>query len=133
MTVRHKLARLIAGRCQIHAIHNVVKSQFEELQQIFARNTMPSLSLGQRVPKRFFKDSVNALHLLLLAKLSCVLRGLLLWTLSVLPGREVSAVYRALSRIAPSTLQKELHPLAPALPTSGIVVNGHLLVLLSLS
>src|SRR6476469_683831 len=70
------------------------------------------------------QESVDALDLLLLAKLKTVAEDLGTAT-AVLAGRVVAALNCALILETTIALQKELHALAPAEPANGIRVTSH--------
>src|SRR5262249_57136176 len=85
--------------------------------------------LGERVPELALEQAVDAASLLLLAQLHPVVRLLRATALAVLAGRVAAAFERALVGEAARALQEQLHPLTPAEPASGIVVDRHAILL----
>ncbi len=70
--VADQLARLVARRCEAHAIHHVVEPAFQQLQQRRTGRAGPARSLDVVVAELSFKYPVHAAQLLLLAQLHAV-------------------------------------------------------------
>src|SRR5207237_5101339 len=105
--------RLGAGVGEAQAEDDVVEALLEELEQVLA-----SLPLRRRAARVVaaelrLEQSVEALHLLLLAQLHAVL-GELGPALAVLAGRIRPALDGALVRVAAVALQVHLEVFAPA-------------------
>src|SRR5262249_39138973 len=125
MPVPDELACLRSGSRQSESINHVVQAPLEELEQRFTRDAARTLCRLEIVTELILEHPVDALDLLLLAKLETVAGELRFTGLAVLPGREVSLFDGALLRVAAFPFQKQLHRLAAAQPTDGSNVAGH--------
>src|SRR3990167_6615114 len=76
--VRNQLAGLGTGDRETHAVHDVVQALFEHLQQRFTGVALATGSLGVIAAELALEQSVDALDLLLLAKLGGVVGQLAL-------------------------------------------------------
>src|SRR5262249_4079135 len=112
--VPHELPRLRARRGEPEPIHDVVEAPLEELEQRHAGDAAGALRRLEIASELILEDAVDPLDLLLLAQLQAVAGQLRLARLAVLPGREVALLDRALLRVAPLALEKQLHRLAAA-------------------
>src|SRR6185369_12176924 len=99
------------------------------LQQRHAGDASRPLGRLEVPPELVLEHAVNALHLLLLAKLQAVSRKLRLPRLAVLSRREVPLLDRALLRVAALSLEEQLHRLAAAQTADGSDISRHSVVL----
>jgi len=76
--MRDELAGLSAGNREAHAIDDVVEAAFEQAQQVLARVALLARSLGVVRAELALEQAVDALDLLLLAKLGGVIGQLAL-------------------------------------------------------
>src|SRR6185295_6853636 len=129
MAVTHELARGAPRRRQAEAEDDVVQASLEHLQQHLAGDALGLARLRERVAELALEQAVDAAGLLLLAQLETVVRLLRAPALAVLAGRVATAFERALVGEAARALQEQLHPLTPAEPASGIVINRHAILL----
>src|SRR6185437_11432178 len=67
--VRDQLARLRAGHCEAHAVHDVVEAGFQQAQQVFAGVALQLGGLLVAVAELALEHAIDALDLLLLAQL----------------------------------------------------------------
>src|SRR6185503_12991411 len=129
VAVPHELARGAARGSEAETEHDVVETPLEHLEQHLAGDALRLARLGERVAELALQQPVDAASLLLLAQLQAVVRLLGAPALAVLAGRIAAALERALVGEAARALQEQLHPLTPAEPASGIVINRHAILL----
>jgi hypothetical protein len=67
--VTHQLASLCAGRTEAHSINHVVEATLQQLEQILARVSPATNSVGVIPAELSLEDAIDSLDLLLLAKL----------------------------------------------------------------
>src|SRR5690625_3879714 len=68
-----QLTRFGAGGTKAHAVHDVVKTAFEQFDQDFTRVATTTLGFDKITTELLFKYAVHALELLLFAKLQAVI------------------------------------------------------------
>ena len=107
------------------AIHDVVETPLEQLQERHAGDAARAFRGLEVAAELVLEHAVDALDLLLLAKLKTVAGELGLTRLAVLPRREVALLDRALLGIAPLSFQEELHRFAAAQPAHWSDVTSH--------
>src|SRR5262245_1439746 len=128
----HQLARLGTRGGEPEPVDDVVEPPLEELEQRLAGDPAAPIGHLEVAPELSLEHSVDATQLLLLAQLGRVL-GELRARLPVLAGRIVAPLDRALVGVAPLALEKELQPLASAVPADRSGVACHVLWLLRLA
>ena len=110
-------------------VRDVVEPAFQQNQQSLTGDAFGARGLGESAAKLFFEQAVHPLHFLLLAQLNTVFRKL--WSaLAMLSRRVVSSFDGALVRIAPLSLEKELHIFAPAKPAHRVGISSQSVFLL---
>ena len=114
VAVTHQLARLAASNGKAHAVHNVVQTALQLLQQQFAGNALALGGLFEVVAELAFEREVDALRLLLFAKLQTVADDLGLAVFAVLAGREVALFDRTLIGETLLPFEEQLHSIAAA-------------------
>src|SRR5919109_593929 len=125
VSVAHELPRLRPGRRQPEPVGDVVEPTFEQLQERFARDAARAFGRLEIAAELVLEHAVDALHLLLLAKLQAVAGGLRLPRLAVLARREIALLDRTLLRIAAFPLEEQLHRLAAAQTADRTNVTSH--------
>src|SRR4051794_21575440 len=116
VAVAYELARLAPRNREAEAIHNIVEARFELLQQALtgdAPGACGNLEVGAELP---FLAEVDALGLLLLAKLEAVADDFRLAIFAVLARREVAFLNRTLVSEALRALEEELHAFTTTKP-----------------
>jgi len=113
MPVPHELPSFLLGTSKTHSLNNVIKSSFEELQQIIARNTLHPLSFLKITAELTFQHTVYAPNFLFFPELYAIFR-LFYSRLAMLSGRKASSGDSALIRVATLSFKKELRTLSPA-------------------
>src|SRR6266496_3308669 len=124
VAVSDHLAALASGGRHAQPEHHVVQSPLQQLQQVLAGDPFLGLGPGEVAPELRLEHAVDPLGLLLFPQLHAVGRGLAAAE-SVLPRRVVAALDGALLGEAARALEKELDPLAPALPAHRDVISCH--------
>src|SRR5581483_1804773 len=114
VAVTHELARLAAGRPEAQPKNNVVQPPLKLLQQHFTRDSLGAGGFLVVVAELVLADKVDALGLLLLAKLQAIADDLRLAVFTVLAGGEVALLHRAFVGKALRALEEQLHALAAA-------------------
>src|SRR5262249_11756531 len=122
VTVAHELPALRARGHVAQAEHHVVEPPLEQRHQVLALHAFERRGLVDRLAELALQHAVDAAHLLLLAQLLAVV-GELRPALAVLTRRVVAPLDGALVREAAVALQEQLHALAAAEPTDGVVVT----------
>jgi hypothetical protein len=69
MPVAHKLARLLPRVRESHAVHDVIESRFQNLEEIVTRDAAATLRFDEVLVKLALHDAVEPAYLLLLTKL----------------------------------------------------------------
>src|SRR5690606_29587642 len=87
MLVQHELTRSPAGGCNSEAVHEVIQTALQHLQQDLAGNALLSRSVDEHLRKLALEQSVDVLGLLLFRELYRVLRLLAFPAPTVLPRR----------------------------------------------
>src|SRR5918994_2236155 len=132
MSMAHQLPGLPPRISKSHAIDDVVKTGFENLQEVVTGHATAPLGLYEVLVKLTLHDPVEPADLLLLAQLKPELGRAPGSSLSMLPGRKILGRLPlhdwAFRPIATRTLQIELHSLAPAQPADGSRVSRHCLI-----
>jgi hypothetical protein len=105
-------------------VDDVVEPKLELAEKIVAGDAVSLRSAPEVVPELAFEQSIDALHLLLFAKLQSVAEDLGS-TPAVLAGGVVAPLDGALVLEATVPFEKKLHPLSPAEPANGIRVTSH--------
>jgi len=136
VAVRHELTRLRAAHRGVHAVHDVVETALEQLQERLTGLPRHGCRGAEVVLELRFEDAVIAAHLLFLTQLASVFGDLLTarFALSLLAGRGAAALDRALFGQAAVALEEQLDLLAglarrgfPAAQAAhGFGVTGHL-------
>src|SRR6266496_3751993 len=124
VAVSDHLAALASGGRHAQPEHHVVQSPLQQLQQVLAGDPFLGLGPGEVAPELRFEHAVDPLGFLLFPQLHAVGRGLAAAE-SVLPRRVIAALDGALLGEAARALEKELDPLAPALPAHRDVISRH--------
>src|SRR6266540_5594886 len=122
VAVSDHLAALASGGRHAQPEHHVVQSPLQQLQQVLAGDPFLGLGPGEVAPELRFEHAVDPLGFLLFPQLHAVGRGLAAAE-SVLPRRVIAALDGALLGEAARALEKELDPLAPALPAHRDVIS----------
>src|SRR5262245_13744957 len=125
VAVAYELARLRPRRREAQAIGDVVQPPLEQLQQRLAGDAAGPLRLLEVAAELVLEDAIDALDLLLLAKLHTVSGQLGLAGLAVLTGGEVALLDRALLRVAALALEEQFHPLAAAEAADRSDITSH--------
>src|SRR5271156_1608138 len=68
----HELTRFSARRAEAHAIHDVVETRLEQLQQVFTRVALEAVGFSEITAELALENAVDALHFLLFAQLRAV-------------------------------------------------------------
>ena len=68
----HQLTRFSAGRAEAHAIHDVVETRLEQLQQVFTRVALAAVGFSEVAAELTLQHAVDTLDLLLFAQLRTV-------------------------------------------------------------
>src|SRR5262249_46247838 len=102
-----------------------VEAALEELDEVLTRHALHARRLVVVAAELPLGDAVDALHLLLLAELLAVVRGLAPAGLAVLAGRIGAPLVSTLVGVAAVALQEELHVLAAAEAADGSDVTCH--------
>ncbi len=114
VTVTHELAGLPARDSKTEAIHHVVETTLQLLKQHLAGHTLGACGALEVVAELLFLGEVDALRLLLLAKLQAVAYDFRLAVLAVLTGSKIALFNRTLVREALCAFEEQLHALAAA-------------------
>ena len=114
VTMTHQLASLAPRHGKAETIHHVVQTPLQLLQQHLAGDAFGAKGAFEVVAELAFLGEVDALRLLLLAKLQTVAHDLGLAILAVLAGREIALFDRTLVRKALCAFEEQLHALAAA-------------------
>src|SRR5882672_7289663 len=122
--VRHQLARFRARRGESHAIHNVVETALEQLQQVLTRGAGAARRFDVVVRELALEHAVHAAQLLLLAQLQAVVRQALL-ALALDAARRHLELALALERLH-ATLQEKISAFATRELALGTGVLCHL-------
>ncbi|MNN30101.1 hypothetical protein D3C81_1437390 [compost metagenome] len=72
--MRHQLACFSAGRAEAHAVHDVVQTRFQQLQQVFTRVALAAVGFGKVATELALEHTVDTLDLLLFTQLVAVVR-----------------------------------------------------------
>src|SRR5687767_7184957 len=123
VAMANQLARLRPRRGEAHAIDRVVETALEQLQQRFTGDAAGTLRLLEVAAELILQHAVDALDLLLLAQLHAVADHLRLAQASMLAGRHVALLDRALLGVATLALEEQLHALATAEAANGSVIT----------
>ncbi len=67
-----QLTRFSARRAEAHAIHDVVETRLEQLQQVFTRVALEAVGFSEVTAELALENTVDALHFLLFAQLRAV-------------------------------------------------------------
>src|SRR6266702_3307300 len=70
--VAHELTRFSARRTEAHAIHDVVQTRLEQLQQVFTRVALATVGFSEVTAELALEHAIDALHFLLFAQLRAV-------------------------------------------------------------
>src|SRR6185436_16333827 len=128
VAVAHELARLRPRRREAEPVDDVVEPPLELLQEQFAGDALPPIGFLEVAAELVLQHAVGALDLLLLSQLNAVTHHLRLAGATVLSGRDVVLLNRALVRVAALALQEQLHAFAPAQAANGTDVSSHLIL-----
>src|SRR3954471_16899845 len=123
--VADELARLRSARSPAGTEHDVVESQFEQLEQVLTGHALAAVRLLVDAAELLLHQTVDAARLLLLAQLQQVLGPLALPVAAGFAWRVRAALDRALHRVALRALEVQLHALAPAEPAHRTGVTRH--------
>jgi hypothetical protein len=126
VAVAHQLAAFGVIADEPGAVHDVVETALEQLDQIVAGDALHARGFVVVAAKLALGDSVDSFYFLLLAQLLAVVRALAAASLAVLTGRVRAALVATLVRVAALAFEKQLHIFAPAEPTDGTDVPSHL-------
>src|SRR5436190_7702896 len=125
VSVAHELTGLGARGGKAERIDDVVEPQLELAQELIAGDAGVLRGALEVEPELALQQAVDALDLLLLAKLNAVAENLRA-PAAVLAGGVVAALDGAFVLEAAIALQEEFHSLSPAEPANGIRVTSHL-------
>ena len=114
MPVAHQLARLAPRLREAQAVHHVVQTPLELLQEQFAGDALRARRLLEVVAELAFQGEVNALGFLLFAQLQAVANDLGLAVFSMLAGSEVALLDGTLIAETLCAFEEQLHALAAA-------------------
>src|SRR6185503_4827086 len=125
VTMSHQLTRLRPRRREAQAIRHVVEPALEQLQQRLTGDAAGPLRLFEVEAELILEHAVDALHLLLLAKLHAVALQLRLAGLAMLTRCEVALLNRAFFGVAALALEEQLHAFATAQAAHRSDVTSH--------
>ena len=124
VAVAHELARLGARRGESEGVDDVIEPQLELAKQIVAGDAGLARGLLEVEAELLLQQAVDALDLLLFAKLDAVAEDLGT-AAAMLARRVIAALDRALILETAVPFEKQLHTLSPAEPANGIRVTSH--------
>ena len=124
MPVPHQLARLGARGGEAERVNDIVETKLELAEQVVAGDAGLSGGLLEVETELLFQQAVDALDLLLFAKLDSVAEDLGT-AAAMLARRVIAALDRALILETAVPFEKQLHSLSPAEPANGIRVTSH--------
>src|SRR5665213_1022906 len=119
----NQLAPLRAGSAETHPVNDVIQTPFEHAEHVLAGNALHGTGFLEKITELVFEQLIVTPGLLFLPELKTVSDDLRFAGLPVLAGREIALLNGALFRVAAFALQKQLHPLAPALPADGTNIS----------
>ena len=127
VTMSDDLTGLTTALSEAHPEDDVVQPGLERDEQVLTRHARDVVRMFEEAPELPFTQSVNPLHLLLLAELHRVARLLAATLLcrTVLTGRVRAALDRALLGVALLTLQKQLSTFTTAELANGSSITSH--------
>ena len=102
----NQLAGFRTGSAQAKPIDDVVKPQFKQLEQIFARLALHALGILIGLSELTLKNTIETFGLLLFTQLGSVF-GYFLSALTMLTGSKAPSGNRAFSSIAPLPFEEE--------------------------
>src|ERR1700722_19083414 len=70
--VAYELTRFSTRRAEAHAIHDVVETRLEQLQQVFTRVALEAVGFSEVTAELALENAIDALHFLLFAQLRTV-------------------------------------------------------------
>src|SRR6266540_4249196 len=121
---RHDLARLRPRRGKPQGVDDVIQAPLELLEEVRSRDSLAALGAREGQPELPLEKAVDALDLLLLAKLNAVAQELRA-PAAMLPRRVVTPLDGAFVLEAAVPFQEQLHPFAPAQPANRLSVSSH--------
>ena len=124
MPVSDQLPGLIPRGREAETADHAIKAAFETEQQGLARDSLLLGRLGEIIGELLLQDAVDALYLLLLAKLDAVAGCFRTMVTAVLSGRQIAFFDGAGILEAAVSLEEELHAFAPAKPAFCIPVSS---------
>src|SRR6266508_1381771 len=110
VAVAHELTRLRPRRRKPQGIDDVVQAPLELLEEVRSRDSLAALGAREGEPELPLEKAVDALDLLLLAKLNAVAQELRA-PAAMLPRRVIAPLDGAFVLEAAVPLQEQLHPL----------------------
>src|SRR5438552_6460153 len=119
VSVPDELPRLRARRRESERVDDVVETQLELAKKHFAGDAFLCCGAREVEPELALQQAINALDLLLLAKLQSVAENLGAAP-AVLAGRVIAALVGALVLETAVPFEEQLHALTPAQPANGI-------------
>src|ERR1051326_8429217 len=125
VSVADERARLRAGGSEAEGVDDVVEPKLELAKKILAGDAGALLRASEVRAELALQKSVDALDLLLLAKLNAIAENLGT-PAAVLAGGVITALDGALVLETAIALQEELHSLSTAKPANGVGVTSHL-------
>ena len=124
VAVADELTRLGAAHREAQTVNDVVQTALEDGEQVLTGLALTALGHLKVAAELALEHAVEALGLLLLAKLLAVL-GVLAAALAVLAGGESAVVHRALVGVAAVALEEELLTFSAALTANCIGISSH--------
>jgi hypothetical protein len=125
----YDLACLSSGGTYAHPISDVVKTTFQQLQQVFASDTFLTICFGIIGSELTFQYAKNPTQFLLLAQLNAIVRQALISTLAMLTWREITLFNRTFVCKAFFALQEELFTLTATLTAFGVKISSQSILL----
>src|SRR2546428_127578 len=124
VAVQHHLPRFLARRGEAEAVHDVVQSRLQQLQQTHAGDPLGLRRLAEVRFELRFQHPVDAAELLLFPQADAELRRFAP-ALRMHPRRHGPLVHGTLFRVTLLALEVQLHALAAAQPTNRSGVSSH--------
>src|SRR2546425_2529332 len=124
VAVQHHLPRFLARRGEAEAVHDIVQSRLQQLQQTHAGDTLCLRRLPEVGFELRFQHPVDAAELLLFPQADAELRRFAP-ALRMHPRRHGPLVHGTLFRVTLLALEVKLHALAAAQPTNRSCVSAH--------
>jgi len=125
VAMTNQLTSGVAIGREAHAVHQIVETEFEVLEEGFTGHARGMSSFTERTTERLLEHSVDTLDLLLLAKLSAIFGGSAATEHSVLARYDVATLDGALFSEATLALEEELLFLPTAESADGSTIDSH--------